>query len=111
MTNEEILIKSIFDAEEAPDGYPDTMRDKSGYAEYVITQTLPNISRVIARLSRLHRLLIVSEKDGINTLPDIIAHNELRRALEPLLQVNNDVQEVTEMLRELYHATKAPKGE
>ena len=39
-------------------------------------------------------------------LPDIIKHNELRMALEPLLQVENDIKDITEMLTEVYRDTK-----
>ena len=54
--------------------------------------------------------LFASEKDGENTLPDIITNNEVRMALTPLLRVENDVSEITEMLTEIYIDTKQKKG-
>jgi len=111
-TEEERLLKAIFENSEDDNdsNYPETYSEKVGYAECVVTQILPNISRVIWRLSRLDRLLTVSEKDGKNTLPDIITNNELRMALEPLLQVENDISEITGMLTEIYKDTKPQKG-
>lgn len=111
-TKEERLLKAIFAEGQKEENYPETYAEKVGYAEYVITQILPNISRAIWRLSRLDRLLTVSEKDKKNTLPDIITNNELRMALEPLLQIENDISEITEMLTEIFRETKpAQKGE
>ena len=62
------------------------------------------------RLGRLDRLLFAAEKDGENTLPDIITNNEVRMALAPLLRVENDIGEITEMLTEIYYETKAPEA-
>ena len=58
------------------------------------------IGKAIYRLSRLDRLMALPE------LPDIIKHNELRIALEPLLQVKSGIVEITDMLLEVYHGTK-----
>ena len=97
------LLTAIFSesGDEMPDdNYPDTDREKVGYSEYVLTHTLQYIGMAIHRLSRLHNLLALPD------LPDIITHNELRMALEPLLQVENDVKDIAEMLTAVYKATK-----
>ena len=97
------LLTAIFSEsgdEMLDDNYPDTDREKVGYSEYVLTHTLQYIGKAIYRLSRLHNLLALPE------LPDIIKKNELRMALEPLLQVENDVKDIAEMLTEVYRATK-----
>lgn len=97
------LLNAIFDT---PDGepedgnYPDTDHEKVGYSEYVLTHSLQYVGKAIHRLSRLDRLMALPE------LPDIIKHNELRMALEPLLQVENDIKDITEMLTEVYRDTK-----
>ena len=111
-SKEERLLKAIFsEKDDADDNYPETYAEKAGYAEYALTHTLQDISAALWRLSRLDRLLFASEKDGENTLPDIITNNEVRMALKPLLQVENDVNEITEMLLEIYNETKPQKGE
>lgn len=114
VTKEERLLKAIFNNAEdkCDDNYPETTTEKVGYSEYVITHALQNMSTAIWRLSRLYNLLIVSEKNE-GKLPDIITNNELRMALKPLLQVENDIKDITEMLMEIYHATKQSnkKGE
>lgn len=91
---------------EMPDNFPDTVLDKVGYAEYVLTNGLQYIGKALYRLSRLQGLLRVSEKDGENTLPNIITNNELRMALEPLLRMHGGIKEITEMLLPIYHDTK-----
>ena len=110
-SKEERLLKAIFSEKEEPDdNLPQTYAEKAGYAEYALTHTLQDISAALWRLSRLDRLLFASEKDGENTLPEIITNNEVRMALTPLLRVENDVSEITEMLAEIYIETKQPKG-
>lgn len=97
------LLNAIFDTpdgEPEDDNYPDTDHEKVGYSEYVLTHSLQYIGKAIHRLSRLDRLMALPE------LPDIIKHNELRMALEPLLQVENDIKDITEMLTEVYRDTK-----
>ena len=97
------LLTAIFSesGDEMPDdNYPDTDREKVGYSEYVLTHTLQYIGKAIHRLSRLHNLMALPD------LPDIIKQNELRMALEPLLQVENDVKDIAEMLTAVYKATK-----
>ena len=104
---EERLLKAIFsESEKTDDTFPETYAEKACYADCIITGTLQNISTALWRLSRLSRLLTVSEKDGKNTLPDVITNNEVRMALSPLLHVENDVSEITQMLAEIYNETK-----
>lgn len=107
-SKEERLLKAIFNNVEADeaDNYPETITEKVGYSEYVIVHALQNIAPAIHRLSRLHNLLMLEEKDSKNKLPDIITNNELRMALKPLLQVENDIKDITEMLLPIYRATK-----
>lgn len=110
------LLRAIFSepeetsAEEPDDNYPETTIEKVGYSECVIIHALGNIAPVIQRLSRLHNLLILEEKDPANKLPDIIIYNELRMALLPLLQLKDDLKDITEMLIPIYKATKPPKA-
>lgn len=98
------LLTAIFGEGESEkpedDNYPETDLEKVGYSEYVLTHSLQYFGKAIHRLSRLHHLLALPE------LPEIIKRNELRMALEPLLQVENDVKDITEMLTEVYKATK-----
>ena len=98
------LLTAIFGESESEkpedDNYPETDLEKVGYSEYVLTHSLQYFGKAIHRLSRLHHLLALPE------LPEIIKRNELRMALEPLLQVENDVKDITEMLTEVYKATK-----
>ena len=92
------------------DNYPETIAEKVSYSEYVLTHNLSNIGKALNRLSRLNRLLLVSEKHE-NGLPDIITNNELRMALEPLLRLRGDIVEITDILTEVYCETKQPKEE
>ena len=99
------LQKAIFAEEDTDeDNYPETITDKVDYAEYVLTHSLEYIGKAIYRLSRLSRLFLVAGKSG--GLPDIITNNELRMALEPLLRVREDVNEITDYLLESYRETK-----
>ena len=107
----EKLLQAIFAEEDTDeDNYPETIAEKVSYAEYVLTHNLSNIGKALNRLSRLSRLLLVSEKHE-NGLPDIITSNELRMALEPLLIVREDVVEITNILLEVYHETRSKKEE
>ena len=109
ITPEKRLLQAIFAEEETgEDNYPETISEKVGYAEYVLTHNLSNVGKALNRLSRLSRLLLVSEKHE-NGLPDIITNNELRMALEPLLIVCEDVVEITDILVQVYHETKQEK--
>ena len=110
-SKEERLLKAIFsEKDDADDNYSETYAEKAGYAECALTHTLQDISAALWRLSRLDRLLFAAEKDGENTLPDIITNNEVRMALTPLLRVENDVSEIVSMLTEIYIDTKQKKG-
>ena len=105
--NEARLLKAIFDTLEEPDkDYPETAIEKINYAEGTLIDTLQNFSPAIWRLTRLDRLLAVSEKDGKNTLPDIIAYDESRRVIKTLLQIENDIKDVMEILTEFYDGVK-----
>ena len=105
------LLQAIFAEEETDeDNYPETIAEKVGYAEYVLTHNLSNIGKALNRLSRLSRLLLASEKHE-NGLPDIITNNELRMALEPLLRLRGGIVEVTDILVQVYHETKPKKEE
>lgn len=106
------LLKAIFakKSEDPDDNYPDTPREKVGYSQYVSTQTLQDLGRAIHRINRLYSLLSVAEKNGKNELPDIIANNELRMALVPLMRIKSDVGEVTGMLSGLYRDTEVDKA-
>ena len=105
------LLQAIFAEEDTDeDNYPETITDKVGYAEYVLTHSLEYIGKALHRLGRLNRLLLVAGKhDG--GLPDIITNNELRMALQPLMQVENDIKDITEMLIEICRATKPSEPE
>ena len=110
-SKEERLLKAIFSENEDPnDNYPETYAEKAGYAEHTLTYTLQDISTALWRLSRLDKLLFAAEKDGKNTLPNIITNNEVRMALTPILRVENDVNEIAEMLTNIYIETKQPEG-
>ena len=108
-SKEELLLKAIFNEAEGlepeDDNYPSTHIEKVGYAEFVLTNTLGNIGKAIQRLSRLHRLLIITDKSG-NGLPDIITNNEIRMAIKPILHIENDVKDVLDMLIPIYKETK-----
>ena len=99
------LLQAIFAEKDTDeDNYPETISDKVGYAEYVLTQNLGDVGKTLNRLTRLSRLLLVADKSG--GLPDIITNNELRMALEPLLRVRGNIVEITDILMEVYHETK-----
>ena len=99
------LLNAIFAEEDTDeDNYPETIADKVSYSEYVLTHNLQYIGKAIDRLSRLSRLFLVADKSG--GLPDIITNNELRMALEPLLRVREDINEITDYLLESYRETK-----
>lgn len=112
----ERLLKAIFDGDKPAEGepamdepdenYPDTILEKIGYAEHVAIKTLESLAPAIQRLSRLHRLLIVGERGGEQSLPDVITHNEARMALQYLLRVERDIKEITQMIQDVYAATQ-----
>jgi hypothetical protein len=89
-----------------PDNYPETFLEKAGYAEYCLIKSLESLSPALLRVSRLQSLLRVCEKDGGNTLPGIITHNEARMALEKLLLLKSDIDEAFAELGAIYKTTK-----
>ena len=88
-----------------PENYPDTVIDKVGYSAHVLVNDLRDIGVAIQRLNRLDRLLYVTEKGGAE-LPGIILNNELRLALEPLLRLRADINEIVDWLLPIYRETK-----
>jgi hypothetical protein len=101
---EERLLKAIFSTE--TDNYPDTMAEKVGYAEHCLASSLEGISKGLIRLNILYNMLRAAEKDGENTLPDIITNAGARMALTHLLPVERDIKEIAETLMGIYKATK-----
>lgn len=94
--------------DEMPDNYPATYLDKADYAMHCMHKSLESISPALGRISRLCGLLRVSEKDGKNTLPDIITHNESRMALRHLTMVKRDVDEAYQEILSIFESTKEP---
>ena len=120
MTPEERLLKEIIAKDdsqndgpegEMPDNYPATYLDKADYAMHCMHKSLESISPALGRISRLCGLLRVSEKDGKNTLPRIITHNESRMALRHLTMVKCDVDEAYQEILSIFENTKEPGGE
>ena len=118
MTPEERLLKDIFakdDSEndgpewEMPDNYPVTYIDKADYALFCLHKSLKSISPALGRISRLCGYLRVSEKDGKNTLPDIITHNESRMAIMHITMVKRDVDDAYSEMLAIFDSTKAPE--
>ena len=111
MTPEERLLREIFaksEQDEMPDNYPATHLDKAYYAMFCLHKSLKSISPALVRISRLCGLLRVSEKDGKNTLPDIITHNESRMALRHLTMVKRDVDVAYKEILSIFENTKEP---
>lgn len=120
MTPEERLLKAIFERDdsqnegpdgEMPDNYPETYFEKADYALFCLHKVLEYLSPALVRASRLCGLLRVGEKDGKNTLPDIITHNESRMALKHITLVKRDVDDAYSELRAIFDSTKTPGGE
>jgi len=118
MTPEERLLKDIFAKDDSendgpeggiPDNYPETYFEKADYALFCLHKSLEFISPALRRISRLCGLLRVSEKDGKNTLPDIITHNEIRMALRHLTMVKSDVDDAYSEMLAIFDSTKAPE--
>lgn len=111
MTPEERLLREIFtksEQDEMPDNYPETYFEKADYAMFCMHKSLASISPALGRISRLCGLLRVSEKDGKNTLPDIITHNESRMALRHLTMVKRDVDDAYQEILSIFEKTKEP---
>ena len=94
--------------DEMPDNYPETYFEKADYALFCLHKVLGCLSPALVRASRLCRLLRVGEKDGKNTLPDIITHNESRMALKHLAMVKSDVDEAYQEILSIFENTKEP---
>ena len=96
---EERLLDEIFPDGDMPENFPETPLDKAGYAEYVVLESLKDMSSALIRMSRLHSLLQVAEKDGKNELPDIILRNECAMVLKHLKDVRHGLYDAyTEIL-------------
>lgn len=117
MTPEERLLKAIFakdDSEnegpdgEMPDNYPETYFEKADYALFCLHKVLGCLSPALGRISRLCGLLRIGEKDGKNTLPDIITHSESRMALRHLIMVKRDVDDAYQQILSIFENTKEP---
>ena len=118
MTPEERLLKDIFAKDDSendgpegkmPDNYPETYYEKADYALFCLHKVLEYLSPALIRTSRLCGLLRVSEKDGKNTLPDIITHNQSRMALKYLTMVKSDVDDAYSEMLAIFDSTKAPE--
>lgn len=117
MTPEERLLKDILAKDnsenkgpegEMPDNYPETYFEKADYALFCLHKSLGFISPALGRISRLCGYLRVIEKDGKNTLPRIIAHNESRMALRHLTMVQRDVDDAYQEILSIFENTKEP---
>ena len=111
MTPEERLLREIFaksEQDEMPDNYPETYFEKADYALFCLHKVLEYLSPALVRSSQLCRLLRVGERDGKNTLPDIITHNESRMALRHLTIVKRDVDEAYQEILSIFESTKEP---
>ena len=111
MTPEERLLRALFTKGkqgEMPDNYPATYLEKADYAMHCMHKSLKSISPALGRISRLCGFLRVSEKDGKNTLPDIITHNESCMALKHLTMVKCDVDEAYQEILSIFESTKEP---
>lgn len=86
--------------------YPETYFEKADYAMFCMHKSLASISPALGRISRLCGLLRVSEKDGKNTLPDIITHNESRMALRHLTMVKRDVDDAYQEILSIFENTE-----
>lgn len=108
MTPEERLLREIFaksEQDEMPDNYPATYLEKADYAMHCMHKSLESISPALGRISRLCGLLRVSERDGKNTLPTIITHNESRMALRHLVGVKRDVDDAYQEILSIFEST------
>lgn len=111
MTPEERLLREIFaksEQDEMPDNYPETYFEKADYALFCLHKVLEYLSPALVRASRLCGYLRVGEKDGKNTTPDIITHNESRMALKHLARVKSDVDEAYQEILSIFESTKEP---
>ena len=93
---------------EMPDNYPETCFEKADYALFCLHKVLEYLSPALVRTSRLCGLLRVCEKDGKNTLPRIITHNESRMALKHITMVKRDVDDAYQEILNILEDTKEP---
>ena len=98
------LLEAIFREEEDTELL--TYTDKAVSAACDLTGTMEYLGKAIWNLERLHGMLLVGEKDGRPTLPDIIINNIAGHALKSLLVVQNDIDEAVELITEVYNDTK-----
>ena len=119
MTPEERLLRALFtkseqgeqdELDEMPDDYPETYLEKADYAMYCLHKSLKSISPALGRISRLCGFLRIGEKDGKNTLPDIITHNESCMALKHLTMVKRDVDDAYQEISSIFENTKEPRA-
>ncbi len=111
MTPEERLLRALFtksEQDEMPDNYPETYFEKADYAMFCLHKSLESISPALGRISRLCGFLRIGEKDGKNTLPDIITHHESRMALRHLIMVKRDVDDAYQEILSIFENTKEP---
>lgn len=101
--------------DEMPDNYPETYFEKADNALFCLHKVLEHLSPALVRTSRLCGLLRVGEKDGKNTLPRIITHNESRMALKHIAMVKRDVDDAYQEILSIFENSKGqgpePGGE
>ena len=84
---------------------PHTVIEKVGYSQYSLASDLAYIGKALNRLGTVYNLLGAAENSG-SELPAIILNNELRMALEPLMRVQADINEIVDWLLPIYNETK-----
>ena len=108
---EKRLLEAIFETDGEreiggmPDNYPDTVIEKVGYSQYSLASDLAYIGKALNRLGTVYNLLGAEENSG-SELPAIILNNELRMALEPLMRVQADINDIVDWLLPIYIETK-----
>ena len=103
----EALLDELLDEilDEMPDNYPATYLDKADYALHCMHKSLGSLSPALGRISRLCGLLRVGEKDGENTLPDIITYDGSRMALKHLVWVKRDIDDAYQEMLSIFEST------
>lgn len=106
---EKRLLAAIFadpayrDEIEEDDEFPKTITEKVAYAEHCTVSSLDFVGWAIKRLSRFHRLLVVS---GDEQLPGIIAYNEAKVARDRLIRVQDDINDAVNMMTQIMDETQ-----
>ena len=104
MSPEERLLEAIFKKsggkKKEGDKYPEKNSEKIGYALYLITRSLESISPALTRLSRLDNLYKMEK------LPEIIAHNEARMALDKIVKVKQSIDDAYNEVLIVFKRTK-----